>query len=318
MVANKEKNFVSAVIYIRNNADVIDKFLSDLVGFLNDKFEKYEIICVNDASVDDSIDVINKFGKCVPGVPFTILCLSYFQGLEKAVVAGVDIAIGDFVFEFDSCAADYKMEEIYNIYSKALSGFDIVAAVPAKKPYVLSGLFYKIFNKVSLQNIFRTESFRVLSRRAINRINTFTDNILYRKPVYYSCGLKFDFIEYKPVTRTNALKGNLTSAEDFLYKQNLAVDSLLAFTDMGYRFSLYIAVAMILFSLSISTYSVFMYFFKSNIVEGWATIMIFLSFCFCGVFILLSIVVRYISLILRRLNQKENIIYESINKVNKN
>lgn len=318
MVTNKEKNFVSAVIYVRNNADIIDKFLSDLTGFLSDKFEKYEIICVNDSSVDDSVDVINKFGKSIPEIPFTILCLSYFQGLEKSVVAGVDIAIGDFVFEFDSCVADYNINEVYNVYSKALSGFDIVSAVPAKKPYILSGLFYKIFNKISLQNIFRTESFRVLSRRAINRINTFTNNIIYRKPVYYSCGLKFDFIEYKPVARPDVSKVNFTSAEDFLYKQNLAVDSLLAFTDIGYRFSLYIALAMILFSLSISTYSIFMYFFKSNIVEGWATIMIFLSFCFCGVFILLSIVIRYISLILRRLNQKENIIYESINKVNKN
>ena len=38
----------------------------------------------------------------------TILNMSFFHGVEAAMNAGVDLAIGDFVFEFDSCIADLR------------------------------------------------------------------------------------------------------------------------------------------------------------------------------------------------------------------
>ena len=59
----KEKNFVSAVIYIHNDASRLEEFLKLVCGTLMDNFLQAEVICVNDASSDDSVDVIRKFSK---------------------------------------------------------------------------------------------------------------------------------------------------------------------------------------------------------------------------------------------------------------
>ncbi len=51
MITNKEKNFISAVVYVHNNEKEIANFLENLNKKLNENFEKYEIICVNDKSI---------------------------------------------------------------------------------------------------------------------------------------------------------------------------------------------------------------------------------------------------------------------------
>ena len=61
-MANKEKNFVSAVIYIHNAEDRAAQFLRLIMDVFEENFEYSEIICVNDSSVDHSLDVIRKSG----------------------------------------------------------------------------------------------------------------------------------------------------------------------------------------------------------------------------------------------------------------
>lgn len=47
---NREKNFVSAVIYIHNCEKRIEIFLQTIMEVLEENFEHSEIICVNDSS----------------------------------------------------------------------------------------------------------------------------------------------------------------------------------------------------------------------------------------------------------------------------
>ena len=58
MCLNKEKNFVSAVVYICNHEHEITSFLKMLNACFKENFEKYEIICVDDGSSDNSIAAI--------------------------------------------------------------------------------------------------------------------------------------------------------------------------------------------------------------------------------------------------------------------
>lgn len=57
---DKEKNFVSAVIYVYNAEEKIESFLKMLLEVLSNNFEHSEIICVNDFSQDSSIEKIKK------------------------------------------------------------------------------------------------------------------------------------------------------------------------------------------------------------------------------------------------------------------
>ena len=60
---SKEHNFVSAVVYLHNCAGGITSFLSMLQGQLDANFERYEIVCVNDASADDSAEKARSFAR---------------------------------------------------------------------------------------------------------------------------------------------------------------------------------------------------------------------------------------------------------------
>ena len=127
-----EKNFISAVIYVHNSSERIEEFLGGVMQTLEQNFEHSEIICVNDCSDDDSVGIVKRIASKQKAVSVTVLNMSYFHGVEAAMNAGVDLAIGDFVFEFDAAMPDFDRQEIMNVYKKSLEGFDIVSASPDK------------------------------------------------------------------------------------------------------------------------------------------------------------------------------------------
>lgn len=311
MISDKEKNFISAVVYVHNNEDEIEYFLKSINETLASNFEKYEIICVNDYSTDDTVKIINNISKEFQNTTVNIINMSYKQGLEKSMLAGVDFAIGDFVYEFDTCIIDYDLSLIMDIYQKSLQGYDIVAASPNKNNSLLSSMFYSLLNKFGGQDKLKSERFRILSRRGINRINQNTSNIVYRKVVYYSCGLKYAHITYKPLSKNNINKG-------FLYNQNLAIDSIIAFTNIGYKISMVATFIMMCLMIATMIYSLFVKILGIDVSGGWMTLMWIVSISFFVLFGLASIIIRYLSMILGLINNKSSYSYDSINKINKN
>ena len=101
-MANKEKNFASAVIYVHNAENRIETFLKTIIEVMEENFEHSEIICVNDSSDDNSLSLIKKTSECALTTSISVVNMSYFHGLELSMNAGLDMAIGDFVFEFDN------------------------------------------------------------------------------------------------------------------------------------------------------------------------------------------------------------------------
>ena len=132
MFDTREKNFISVVVYVYNAEKTVGAFLHTLYGYLRENFLDYEIICVNDSSTDKSRLLIEGFAKDLGCGVMSILDMGYFQGLELSMNAGVDLAIGDFVYEFDSTVLSYPDMVIRDVYDRCLSGYDIVSASPRK------------------------------------------------------------------------------------------------------------------------------------------------------------------------------------------
>lgn len=281
-------------------------FINKINNVLNNTFEKYEIIFVNDASTDKTREIISEESKLITTGIVTTINMSFLQGVETAMNAGIDLAIGDFVFEFDSIELDYDLSLITDIYFKSLEGYDIVSAVP-NNVKMTSKMFYKVFNKyANMENQLRTERFKIISRRGINRVDSMNVKIPYRKAVYANCGLKQTFIQYK-VSPSSQGKSTIKD------RRELAIDSLLLFTDIGYRISIFMATIMLLFSVFVAIYSIFI-FVNGNPVAGWTTTMLFLSFAFFGLFSLLTILIKYTQLLLNLQFTKQDYIIEGIEK----
>lgn len=313
MITNKEKNFISAVVYVHNNEKYIAEFINNIATILDENFEKFEIICVNDCSIDNSIGRIKTMVDNL-SCSVSIINMSYYQGLELSMNAGVDIAIGDFVYEFDNVQVDYPIDTIIKVYSRSLEGYDIVSAAPKSVKSNTSKIFYALYNKFSSSTYkLRTESFRVLSRRAINRVHAMSKTIPYRKAIYSNCGLKSDTLIYD----NNALGKGKRSQQLKEKRKDLAINSLVLFTDIAYKFSIILASIMMLVTLGTAIYTIIIFLGNVKPVAGWTTTMLFLSFAFFGLFAISAIIIKYLTIILNLSFNKLRYTIESIEKVSK-
>ena len=312
-MVNREKNFISAVVYVHNAENRIEPFLNAIIMTLEENFEHSEIICVNDCSDDSSVQAIKRCSEKAVNTSVSLINMSFFHGLELAMDAGMDLAIGDFVYEFDNTSLDFDPEMIMKVYRHSLTGYDIVSASPDKKEKLSSRLFYKVFDRFSeLSYKMTTESFRILSRRVINRISSMNKAIPYRKAIYAGSGLKTDNLKYE----VKAVRQDKADPRENRYRASLAVDTLILFTELGYRFAFWMTSAMMLISVFMIFYTLIVYFI-GHPIEGWTTTVMFLSVAFLGLFGILTIIVKYLQIIVDMVFKRKHYNYESIEKLTK-
>lgn len=308
---NKENNFISAVVYLHKGERNTYKFLSMIKSVLADNFKKYEIICVNDGAGNEVVDEVREFKTENGEVIVSIIKMGFQHGLEASMNAGIDLSIGDFVFEFDSCYVDYDKELMMSIYHKALEGFDIVEATPPKKQSKLSSrIFYNVYNHFSdSEGRLATERFQIISRRAINRVSAYSKTIPYRKAVYVSSGLSVYSMDY---CAASEILGEKFDDEE---KGNTAIDSLILFTNLAYKVSMMISVIMAIFMIVAGSYTIVAYFGANKPVEGWAPIMGLIAAGFFATFIILTIIIKYLDVLLKLAFKKQKYLISSIEKL---
>lgn len=305
---SKEHNFISAVVYLHNDADRAVDFLALLQTQLEENFEQYEIVCVNDASTDDTAKLAREFAQ-KRDFPLTLVQMSTWQGVEPAMNAGIDIAIGDFVYEFDTVEMPWKPDVLMECYRRALQGFDIVWACPKKGSVGFRKLFYRVFNAAS-DSVYRLreDSFRLLSRRALNRVHAISSMPPYRKAAYAASGLKLANMEFEPMFRAH------THYKDPYTK---ALDSLTLYTNVAYRLSLGISLFLLALTVFFAVYTLVIYLSPVRQVEGWTSMMLVMCVGFFGIFLMLTIVIKYLSLLVELNFKKQRYLVESIEKIQK-
>lgn len=309
----KEKNFLSAVLYLNSaeSAEKLGEFLNKLCRNLQGNFLHYEVICVDDDTKQDILEEVKRVRRLHEEASITILHMSYYQGMEMSMNAGRDLAIGDFVIEFDECVWNFPEEYIMKVYRECLKDCDIVCCGDEGKKKASSGLFYGLFNRFSnMQYQLESDNFRILSRRGINRVQSLNNTTPYRKALYANCGLKFKVIHYKP-ERTAGYRHNKKEQKS---RKNLAVDSLLLFTDIGYNIAAFMAAAMAVIMILTAVYA-FAIYLKGIAIVGWTTTILFLAAAFFGLFVILAIVIKYLSLLLNLNFRKQRYMFSSIEKL---
>lgn len=313
MLENREKNFVSCVIYLHNEGHLIKEFLREICGIMRDNFEKYEIVCVNDGCMDDTVEQVKAFlaeekHKSV----VSLINLSYYQGVESAMNAGRDLSVGDFLFEFDRCELDFEPSMIMEVYRRALEGYDVVVAAPRYGVSISSKFFYMVFNWGSrYREKIRQERFRVVSRRAVNRVNQMNTYIPYRKAMYMNCGLKTDTICYD--NKVTAKKHR--NSEERGSRSTLAVDTIIIFTDVLEKLSMAVSALLLVALLIMFGYIIYSIFSKVRPVEGWLSIMALMSFGFFMMSVMLTLIFKYLSVILNMSFKRQRYVIEGVEKL---
>ena len=234
-------------------------------------------------------------------------CLTVEFMRALAMNAGIDIAIGDFVFEFDSVEMPYQPGLLMDCYAKALQGYDIVWACPRCSRHGRRQLFYRIFN-ASFDSAYRMreDAFRLVSRRALNRVHAISSMPPYRKAAYAASGLKLDNLEFEPSFPPRQKDKN---------PYTKALDSLALYTDMFYRLSLGISLVLLVLTMAFGIYTVVIYASPVRQVEGWTSTMLVMCVGFFGIFLMLTIVIKYLSLLVDLVCKKQRYLVEGIEKI---
>lgn len=309
----KEKKFISLVVYLHDVEDYIEYFLDKILPVCDSHFQEFEMVCVDDGCADDTVEKLRAYiEKNQIKAMVNVVHMSFFQGLESAMNAGRDIAIGDFVYEFDDVFVDYEPELLIQVYERLLEGNDIVAARSKGKLRLSSKLFYALYNSTSrAKGKIGPETFRIVSRRAINRIKSMGQYIPYRKAVYMNCGLKNDTIAYESKDRDARVKNKIVAKE----RTTLALDSFIYFTNAMEKTSAVISGLFLFLTVGMGIYVISDFFNSNKPVEGWLSTMSFLALGFFGVFALLTIILKYMSVMLNLIFRQQRYLVAEIEKV---
>lgn len=288
----KEKPFVSIVVYLHNSSKDVDGFLRDINQVIESKFEYFEYILVDDFSEDGTYEKAIEAAEAIK-IKASIIRLARKHNKELALLAGADKSVGDYIFEFETPIIDYPLKMINEMFDKTKEGYDVVTLEPTKR-MLSTKVFYYLFNKFSyIDYDIYTERVAVYSRRAMNSILNINEKIRSRKALLFLTGFVKASIKFEPIN--NKYK----DTRRFFEKVQLAMEFLVSYSSIGTKLPIFLSIVFALFSISASFFALYIRFFKLGIVSGWASMIIFLSISFAGVFFILGILSEYISKILK-------------------
>jgi glycosyltransferase involved in cell wall biosynthesis len=312
MYQQKEKSYVSIVMYVYNTQDRISTILKGIDEMFFDHFANFEIILVNDFSTDASIQRVKEILPDLKG-SLSLLNLAYHHGIENAMLAGQKLAIGDFVFELDTLNIDYPLNQLIDLYNESMKGFDIVSLSPKRKGQVFSRLFYNLLESFSsLKMRLFTETCRIVSRRAINRVGILNSTVNYRKAMYHYAGLPSKYLFYEPI---KPVKYNDLS---FSSRFNLAYEIIIRYSQLASQIAIGLSLLFFIFSVFMIAFVIASYIVVRNIASGWTTTMMFLTISFSGLFLVLSMILKYLDMLLRDKSIGKNYVYDSIEHLKNN
>ena len=113
----------SIVIPVYGSVSLVGRTIDRTVAFCVDHDLDYELVLVNDGSIDGSWDVIAAAAETNPRVIAVDLLRNY--GQHTAVLAGMRIATGDYVITMDDDLQN-PPEEIGRLIERAGEGYDLV------------------------------------------------------------------------------------------------------------------------------------------------------------------------------------------------
>ena len=283
-------SLISLVIPVFNEEEVLSELIERLVCSL--KFsENYEIIFVNDGSLDNTFSLLLKAKKDNNNIK--IINLSRNFGHQAAFTAGINYAKGDFIIMMDADLQD-PPELIPEMYNKMLeTESDIIYAKRIERnetcfKRIVIRLFHKVFEKLSQNNQGDTGNFCLMNRKSINAFLSLNEKNRYLPGLRYFIGFKQNFIEYK---RQDRQKGKAKMS--FWKLIALAFDAIFSFSKLPLRVALILGLIGFLLSL-IGMCIVFYKKITGDAITGWTSSMLSIFFFGSVQLIFLGILGEYI------------------------
>jgi dolichol-phosphate mannosyltransferase len=291
---------ISVVIPTRNSVGLLLPFVEAIHNGMRKAFHHYEIIVIDDGSNDETAAAIRALsrGDC----RLRLVVLSRRYGREIALTAGIDHSIGDFVILMPSVVAQPELV-IHQLLDRAQEGPDLVFARCTEEPLSRIG---HLARRIAKRWYFRFLSamtglqidpdvvdIAVLSRRLVNSIMKLKEQNRYVRMLIAYIGFEASYVDLAthPGPR-------LHEASTLRSSTRLAIELTTAFSNRPLRYVSIAAFGISAISLIAALIVFVERLTRTDLAEGWASIMVVQLFMFCLLFMLMAIISEYIGKIL--------------------
>lgn len=290
---DKNKPELSIVSTIYNDAKTIELLVSELIRHVEPLQVPFEIILVNDNSLDNSEEEIKRVCLKDPRIKGISLARNY--GQQIAVSAGIKQASGNYVLVIDG-DLENPIDAIPVLYNKVKDRYDIVYAVSNIRQSFLkkitSDAFWFVICKLLKITIVKNQLLlRIMSRRLVDHYNSYPEISRSVAGITHDIGLRASQIE---VVMQKRVQGK--SNYNFTKRLNIFIDIVLNLSLKPLNFIMFIGFFTFILSILGSAYYLYLYFTLKTLPGYTSTI---LAIFFFGSIIIftLGIMSRYLSLI---------------------
>jgi hypothetical protein len=276
--------FLSVVFVLRNRSADIAQILRDAAATVSVLVDDYELIIVDNASVDNSVAILKELtGE--GGLPnLQVYALTKEVEADTASWVGLENALGDFVAVIDPSTEDIAF--LQEMLDKAVRGSDVVFACNQQTTSqsityrAASSVFNSLYKKLSGIDLAKeAPQYRLLSKRVVNFVLQHPQPAIAYRYLPATAGFTRSNLTYS-MTPAIPRKKRLGRSVDRSVR--LLVSTTSAPMRAVTTLSIFGAVA----NLGYSVYVVAIALFKHDVAQGWVSMSLQQS----GMFFLISLV----------------------------
>lgn len=298
----RHANGVSVVLPIYNEEPNVDLLYRRLTAVMESLGEPYEVIFVDDGSVDGSAELIRVLHAGDPRVKLVRLGRNF--GHQVAISAGLDAACGQAVAIMDADLQD-PPEVLPEFIAKWREGYDVVYAIRQKRKE--SGLkraayhvFYRLLKRLAAIDIpLDSGDFCVMDRRVVDLLATMPERNRFVRGIRAWVGLRQVGL---PCERDCRQAGEPKYTLGKLMR--LATDGLVSFSYIPLRLASLFGLVISAVAFGLAMWTIYEKIVHPNYIAGFTTVVV--AVCLLGGIQLLTlgIVGEYIGRIFDEVKQR--------------
>jgi glycosyltransferase involved in cell wall biosynthesis len=288
--------FISVVLRVRDAENFVTTALDRLVAVMEAGFNYYEILIVDDASVDATREHIAAVQARARNIQ--VYALARRKGDNIALTAGLDHAIGDMVVLLDPRLDPPEL--IPEMVERALDGAEIVYGLPRDRlesrgpgNLLLRGFVALLTHLNNVDAPRAMSSYRLLNRNVLNYMLEAVDR--HRSLMFLPAlsGYPYATIEYDRLPSTGQGPKGDTGA-----RIAKAMDLLFSTSARPLRIITLMSLSISVLSFLYAVYVLLVVVVKDDVANGWASMSLQISGLFFLVCIILAVMSEYILQIL--------------------
>ena len=264
---------LSIVVPVYNEEESIEIFIKEVEEKTKSLPLEKIFYFVNDGSTDKTLKIIKKLAEKRDDIQYISFSRNF--GKEAALLAGLEVAVGDFVTIMDVDLQD-PPEILPEMFEKLQEGYDVVGTRRTSRtgePPIRSffaKLFYKIINKISkTQIVDGARDYRLMTRQVVESVLELQENNRFSKGLFSWVGYKVTYLDFE-----NRERDRGRTSWSFWSLLRYSIDGFVNFSEIPLSIATFIGVFCFFISFILSIFFAVKTLIWGDSVQGFPTLVI--------------------------------------------